>query len=164
MRTDRYEVKSHSVSKFNCKYSCDPSTERVLILNDRPRFQFWIVGISSNHLNPNKKVRNFNVFWGKLLLFCQKLFKIWLRKYLLFECKWKWDSRTIWIPDKWTQSCFLMYWSCFGMVGLVLRTKHIDRPYEYQTIWNPNFREFGIQIVSFQIPTVFRCVQFSGVW
>ena len=38
------------------------------------------------------------------------------------------DSPTIWISDKWTPSCFLMYWSCIRMVGLAHKS----------TIWIPN--------------------------
>ena len=35
-------------------------------------------------------------------------------------------------------------------------TKDIDvnRPFEYWTIWNPNFKKVGIQMVGIQIPTV----------
>ena len=30
-----------------------------------------------------------------------------------------------------------------------------DRPFEYRTIWNPNFKKFGIQMVGIQILSVF---------
>ena len=59
---------------------------------------------------------------------------------------WIQDSRTIWIPDKWTPPCFLFYWSDIQMVGLVQNSLPIDRPFQYQTIWNPNSKKSGIQM------------------
>ena len=48
----------------------------------------------------------------------------------------------------------------------------MDRPFEYQTIWNPNFKKFGIQkfgiqkfgiqMVGIQIPIVIHTLTFSG--
>ena len=60
---------------------------------------------------------------------------------------WIQDSPAIWIPDKWAPPWFLKYWSSFRMVGLIYQ------PFEYQTIWNPNFKKFFIQMVGIQIPT-----------
>ena len=42
---------------------------------------------------------------------------------------WILDSPTIWILDKWTPSCFLMYWFGIRVVGLVDRTKHFNRTF-----------------------------------
>ena len=39
------------------------------------------------------------------------------------------------------------------MVGLFHKTKHVNRPFEYRTIWNLNFKKFGIQMVGIHIPT-----------
>ena len=52
--------------------------------------------------------------------------------------------KAIWIAVKWTPSCFLVYWSGIQMVGQVHSTKHIDWPFEYQTIWNLTFKKFCI--------------------
>ena len=38
------------------------------------------------------------------------------------------------------------------MVGLLAMSYLLDRPFEYQTIWNPNFQKFGIQMFGIQIP------------
>ena len=45
------------------------------------------------------------------------------------------------------------------MVGLVHKTKHIDQKFEYQTIWNRNFKKLGIQMVNIQIPNVYHNIQ-----
>ena len=39
-----------------------------------------------------------------------------------FNAIWIQDSATIWMQDKWTPSCFLMFWSGIRMVSLVQRT------------------------------------------
>ena len=70
---------------------------------------------------------------------------------------WIPGSPTIWIPDKWKPSCFLMYWLGIQMVPLVHRTSPIDRPFEYRTIWNLNFKKVGIQIL-----TVFELPQYNA--
>ena len=49
-----------------------------------------------------------------------------------------------------------MYWFGIQMAGLGQRTKHINRPFEYQTIWNPNVKMFSIQMVGIQLPIVFH--------
>ena len=54
--------------------------------------------------------------------------------------------------------------ACNGVsiISLVHGTKHIDRPFEYLTIRNPNIKKFGIQMflpinmVGIQIPTVIQ--------
>ena len=74
----------------------------------------------------------------------------WMQNGLVFECP------TIWIPDKLTPSCFLMYWAGIKMVGLVHRKSTLDWPFEYRTIWNPNFKKFRIQMFSVLRWSVFR--------
>ena len=90
--------------------------------------------------------------------------------FLIVICNWG-RSTLFKIPDKWTASCFLLYWSVIRMVGLVHRTKQINRPFEYCTIWKPDFKcfrlylylskyaisltKYGIQMVGIQIPNVF---------
>ena len=60
--------------------------------------------------------------WGSQYRTCS-VFK-WSKKvgcqmvWLLYAI-WIPDSSTIWIPYKWTLSCFLMYWSGIWMVSLV---------------------------------------------
>ena len=44
------------------------------------------------------------------------------------------------------------YWSGIQMVGQVHKTKPIDKWFEYQTIWKPNFKKF-----------VFKCFRYSVV-
>ena len=79
---------------------------------------------------------------------------------------WIPDSRTIWLPGKWTPSCCLMYWSGIQMVGVVHKTKHIDQPFEYRTILKFKLQKvLYSNVFGMQIPTVlrFECILlFSG--
>ena len=75
---------------------------------------------------------------------------------------WIPDSPTIWILDKWTPSCFFLYWSGIQMVRLIITwDKVLDRPFEYWTIWNPSFKKFGIQMFLFFRWSVLRCLLLS---
>ena len=58
--------------------------------------------------------------------------------------------------NKWTLSYFLIYWSGIWMVGLVHRTKHISRPFEYRNIWNSNSKKVDIKIFPAFKWSVFR--------
>ena len=73
---------------------------------------------------------------------------------------WILASLTIWIPDKWTPSCFLIYWSGIQMVSQVHKTFIAHR----LTIWILNhfiieprkvqyLNVSSIQMVGIKIPT-----------
>ena len=47
------------------------------------------------------------------------------------------------------------------MVGLEHRTKHINRPFEHQTIWTPNFKKFSIQMFLVFKWSVFRSSKYK---
>ena len=66
-----------------------------------------------------------------------------------FNAIWISHNRTIWVSYDWMLS-FFRYWSCIQMVGLVHRTEQIERPFEYQTIWNP-FKKLVSNVSSIQL-------------
>ena len=44
----------------------------------------------------------------------------------------------------------VLYWNGQSSTYYIAHNK----PFEYQTIWNPNFKKLGIQMADIQIPTV----------
>ena len=66
-----------------------------------------------------------------------------------WNATWIPDSQIIWIVNKWTHFVFLCTNPvCSQLVSRVHRTKHIDQSFEHITIWNKNFKQFGIQMFS----------------
>ena len=72
----------------------------------------------------------------KLVWYSNRQKEVGCQMVLFFNVIWMPGSPTIWLPDKWSPSCFLIYWSSIWMVGL---GQPIEQPFE---IWTSKISVF----------------------
>ena len=69
--------------------------------------------------------RDLRVQWGSeyrtSLWYSNGWKEVWCQMVWFWIAIWLLDSPLIWIPEKWTPPCFLLYWYGIQMVGLILR-------------------------------------------